>query len=90
MNDQFDDKVPALVSMFRFQFEPAQDCHVLLYPEGMVKLSGSAAEILKRVDGNTSVAEIINTLAEAFPGVELADDVRAFLTQAKDNGWINL
>lgn len=31
------DSVPMLRRGFRFQFEPAQDCHVLLYPEGMVK-----------------------------------------------------
>jgi hypothetical protein len=36
---------------FRFQWEPAQGCHVLLYPEGMVKLNQSAGEILKRCDG---------------------------------------
>lgn len=40
------DSVPALRRGFRFQFEPAQDCHVLLYPEGMVKLNDSAGEIL--------------------------------------------
>ncbi|HIE5157346.1 TPA: pyrroloquinoline quinone biosynthesis peptide chaperone PqqD, partial [Pseudomonas aeruginosa] len=45
------DSVPMLRRGFRFQFEPAQDCHVLLYPEGMVKLNDSAGEILKLVDG---------------------------------------
>ena len=33
--------------MFRLQFEPVQDCWVLLYPEGMIKLNASAAEILR-------------------------------------------
>ena len=28
---------PRLGNLFRFQWEPAQQCHVLLYPEGMVK-----------------------------------------------------
>ena len=36
---------------FRLQFEPAQGCHVLLYPEGMIKLNDSASEILQQVDG---------------------------------------
>lgn len=85
-----DNRVPALRSMFRFQWEPAQDCHVLLYPEGMVKLSVSAGEILKRVDGNRSIAGIIEDLKSAFPGAELDDDVRKFMEQANDNGWIDL
>lgn len=85
-----DERVPALSRMFRFQWEPAQECHVLLYPEGMVKLSTSAGEILKRVDGQRSVAAIIVDLKSAFPGAELDDDVRIFLEQARDNGWITL
>lgn len=48
-------KIPALRRGFRFQFEPAQQCHVLLYPEGMIKLNDSASEILKRVDGARTV-----------------------------------
>ena len=38
---------PAIARGFRLQWEPAQNAHVLLYPEGMVKLNGSAGEILK-------------------------------------------
>ncbi|MGE0485816.1 MAG: pyrroloquinoline quinone biosynthesis peptide chaperone PqqD [Gammaproteobacteria bacterium] len=77
-----------LVPMFRFQWEPAQECHVLLYPEGMVRLSGSAGEILKRVDGKRSVADIVDDLKSAFPGVDLEQDVIIFLGQARDNGWV--
>ncbi len=33
------DAVPAIARHFRFQWEPAQTAYVLLYPEGMVKLS---------------------------------------------------
>ncbi len=51
---------------FRLQWEPAQDCHVLLYPEGMVKLNGSAGEIMKRCDGERSVAAIVAELEQAF------------------------
>jgi pyrroloquinoline quinone biosynthesis protein D len=36
-----------LKPIFRLQWEPAQNAHVLLYPEGMVKLNQSAGEILK-------------------------------------------
>ena len=40
-----------IAKLFRLQWEPAQDAHVLLYPEGMVKLNQSAGEILLRCDG---------------------------------------
>lgn len=85
-----DDRVPSIAPMFRFQWEQAQECHVLLYPEGMVKLSTSAGEILKRVDGQHSVAVIIDDLKTVFPGANLGDDVLNFLEQAHDNGWINI
>ena len=52
---------------FRLQWEPVQNCHVLLYPEGMVKLNGSAGEIMKRCDGQRSVAAIVAELERAFP-----------------------
>ena len=46
------DGTPRLGHGFRFQWEPAQSCHVLLYPEGMIKLNRSAGEILARCDGS--------------------------------------
>lgn len=61
------DSVPMLRRGFRFQFEPAQDCHVLLYPEGMVKLNDSAGEILKLVDGRRDVAAIVARCASVSP-----------------------
>ncbi|MDX1712871.1 MAG: pyrroloquinoline quinone biosynthesis peptide chaperone PqqD, partial [Halomonas venusta] len=36
---------------WRLQWEAIQGCHVILYPEGMVKLSATAGAILEQVDG---------------------------------------
>jgi pyrroloquinoline quinone biosynthesis protein D len=77
-----------LVRQFRFQWEPAQKCHVLLYPEGMVQLPGSAGEIMQRVDGTRSVDDIVKELESAFPGVDLRADVIEFLEVAHGKGWI--
>lgn len=83
------DSIPALALGYRFQWEPAQDCHVLLYPEGMVKLNGPAAEILKRVnEKKQTVAELITELKQAFNGADLDDDVYQFLEEAYNNDWI--
>ena len=82
------DSVPSLAPAFRFQWEEAQECYVILYPEGMVKLSASAGEIMRRCDGSQSVTDIIDSLRAAFPGVELAGDVTKFLEVAYGNGWL--
>lgn len=79
---------PQLAHGFRMQWEAAQDCHVLLYPEGMVKLNTSAHEILSRCDGEHTVAAIINELQRAFPGAELEEEVWHFFRRADERGWI--
>lgn len=72
----------------RFQWEPAQNCFVILYPEGMVKLPGSSGEIMKRIDGAHSLNAIVSELETAFPGVDLRADVVDFLEVSHGNGWI--
>ncbi len=75
---------------FRLQWEKVQNCYVVLYPEGMVKLSDSAGEIMKRLDGETSVGEIVEQLAASFASTEnIEDDVLRFLELAYGNGWIS-
>lgn len=74
---------------YQFQWEEAQQCHVLLYPEGLIKLSGSAAEILRRCQQPTTTATLIDELNKAFAGAEgLANDVKEFLADAQQQVWI--
>lgn len=82
------DTRPAISRLFRLQWEEAQQAWVLLYPEGMVKLNPSAAEILKRCDGARTVAEIVADLEQAFNAQGLEGDVLAFLDIARKQGWI--
>ena len=79
---------PALSRLFRMQWEEAQGNYVLLYPEGMVKLSQSAAEILKRCDGRRTVSIIVDELEQAFHCDGLRGDVDDFLRVASERGWI--
>ncbi|HYA20524.1 MAG TPA: pyrroloquinoline quinone biosynthesis peptide chaperone PqqD [Burkholderiales bacterium] len=83
------DDVIELGRQFRLQWEQAQQSYVLLYPEGMVKLSQSAGEILKRIDGKLSVAAIVKNLEQSFPNANLHDDVMNFLEVAYERGWIH-
>lgn len=83
------DVVMELGRQFRLQWEQAQQAYVLLYPEGMVKLSQSAGEILKRIDGKLPIAAVVKNLEEAFPGGDLHQDVLNFLEVAYERGWIH-
>ncbi|MGB4246979.1 MAG: pyrroloquinoline quinone biosynthesis peptide chaperone PqqD [Pseudohongiellaceae bacterium] len=84
------DKALVLEKQFRFQWEPAQNTHVLLYPEGLIKLPGSAGEIMQRIDGKASAEDIVRSLEQAFPGADLQQDVIDFLEVAHDKGWIRV
>ena len=80
--------IPAVAPGFRLQWEDAQDCYVILYPEGMVKLSLSAGQIMHRCDGKASIENIIEQLTAEFPGTDLSEDVYKFLEVARANGWL--
>ncbi len=79
---------PKLSRLFRMQWEESQHAYVLLYPEGMVKLNPSAAEILRRCDGRSDVAAIVAQLQAAFAAAGLDAEVRAFIADARQRGWL--
>jgi pyrroloquinoline quinone biosynthesis protein D len=74
----------------RLQWEAAQEAHVLLYPEGMVKLNSSAGAILSRCDGVRTVVDIIADLEGTYGMTGLAADVQAFLVLALEKRWLEV
>jgi pyrroloquinoline quinone biosynthesis protein D len=82
------DSRPRIGAGFRLQWEAVQNAHVLLYPEGMVKLNQSAGEILKRCDGERTVAQIVEDLQTAFGAAGLEKDVTSFLVIARQQRWV--
>ena len=79
----------ALARHYRFQWEEAQQCYVLLFPEGMIKLNGGAGEVIKRVDGNKTADAIVQEIEAAFPDAPgLRADVIAMLELAVDKAWL--
>lgn len=82
------DVIPMIASTHRLQWEEAQDCYVILYPEGMVKLNPSSAEILKQCDGEKDVKTIVDDLQKKFSETDLEKDILNFLEVAHGNGWI--
>lgn len=80
---------PKLSRRFRLQYEEAQSRWVLLYPEGMVQLNPSAAEILKRCDGTRDIDAIVAELEAAFNAQGIAPEVRNLLEEGQRRGWID-
>ena len=73
----------------RFQWEKAQDCYVILFPEGMVKLNGSAGEVLNLVNGESTVELITSVLVKKFPDApDISKDIIGMIELALDKAWI--
>lgn len=90
MNSPFGkEDIPALAATYRLQWEEVQDCYVVLYPEGMVKLSASAGEIMKRCDGSSSIKDIIDDIQQKFQTQGIDQDIFNFVETAYDKGWIS-
>jgi pyrroloquinoline quinone biosynthesis protein D len=80
---------PKLSRRFRLQFEETQSRWVLLYPEGMVQLNPSAAEILMRCDGERTIGAIVHELEAAFNAQGIAPQVSSLLEEGQRRGWID-
>lgn len=82
------EKLIAVNDHFQLQFEKAQDCFVLLYPEGMVQLNQSAGEIMNQCDGTKNFEQIVQTLEEKFNIDNLSKDVESFFDEAFERKWV--
>ncbi|MBG6074603.1 pyrroloquinoline quinone biosynthesis peptide chaperone PqqD [Polaromonas sp. CG_9.11] len=79
---------PRLSRLYRLQYEPVQSAWVLLYPEGMVKLNDSSAEILRRCNGERSVDAMVAELEILFNAQGIAPQVTDLLQEGMRRGWI--
>ena len=82
------DARPRIAGLFRLQWEEVQKSWVLLYPEGMVKLNDSSAEILRRCNGERSIEDMVADLQILFNVKGIAPQVRELLHEGMRRGWI--
>ena len=81
--------VYAIAPHHRFQWEEAQQSFVILFPEGMVKLHGGAGEVLKRVNGKSTVGDIVTELKAAFPDADdIENDILGMFDLALGKQWL--
>ena len=78
--------VPGLPVGVKLRFDKQRDQWVILAPERLFVLDAIALEIVKRCDGEASVADIVNDLAETFaaPRDVILKDVGALLQDLAD------
>jgi pyrroloquinoline quinone biosynthesis protein D len=89
VNDQ---AAPALARGVKLRFDKAREAWVLLAPEKVLMPDQIAIEILKRCDGEATVAAIVADLAATFGADrdQVAGDVQAFLQDLADKGMLTL
>ena len=70
---------PRLVTGARLRYDEVREEHLLLVPEGAVRLNPTAVAVLELCDGERTVEEIAAALSERYTGADVADDVRELL-----------
>jgi pyrroloquinoline quinone biosynthesis protein D len=85
-----DTAVPRLPRGVRLHRDEARGGWVLLAPERILQPDAVAMEILNRVDGRSSLAEIVDNLAATFTAerARIEADVRGFLGNLADKGFV--
>jgi pyrroloquinoline quinone biosynthesis protein D len=79
---------PRLVTGARLLRDDVREEHVLLVPEGVVRLNPTAAEVLELCDGERSLDEIVTALSARYEGFDLRDDVRELVEAMGQRGLV--
>jgi pyrroloquinoline quinone biosynthesis protein D len=79
---------PRLVTGARLRYDDVREEHVLLVPEGVVRLNPSAAAVLELCDGERSVDEIVGTLSARYESSDLRDDVHGLVDGLSQRGLV--
>ena len=79
---------PRLITGARLQYDEVREEHVLLVPEGVVRLNPTAAEVLELCDGERSLDEIVGALSARYEGSDLRDDVRGLVDAMTQRGLV--
>jgi coenzyme PQQ biosynthesis protein PqqD len=79
---------PRLATGTRLQYDDVRDEHVVLVPEGVVRLNATAAQVLELCDGERSLDEIVDTLAARYKGADLGNDVRGLVDAMAEKGLV--
>jgi pyrroloquinoline quinone biosynthesis protein D len=82
---------PRLSPKARLRWDNVEKRHMLVFPEAALLLNETAAAILKLCDGERTVEQIVDALAQQFVGADrqmIADEVTELLTRLRTRGLL--
>jgi pyrroloquinoline quinone biosynthesis protein D len=79
---------PRLVTGARLRYDEVREEHVLLIPEGAVRLNPTAAEVLELCDGERSLDAIVGELSARYDGADVRDDVQGLVDAMAQRGLV--
>ena len=79
---------PRLVTGARLRYDEVREEHVLLIPEGAVRLNPSAAEVLGLCDGERSLDDIVGALSARYEGADVRDDILELVDAMAQRGLV--
>jgi pyrroloquinoline quinone biosynthesis protein D len=79
---------PRLVTGARLRYDEVRKEHVLLVPEGVVRLNPTAAQVLELCDGERSLDDIVGALSARYDGADLGDDVQELVDAMAQRGLV--
>ena len=79
---------PRLATGARLRYDEVREEHLLLVPEGVVRLNATAAEVLGLCDGERSLDDIAGVLSARYDGADLRDDVLELVDAMAQKGLV--
>jgi pyrroloquinoline quinone biosynthesis protein D len=79
---------PRLVTGARLRYDEVREEHLLLIPEGAVRLNPTAADVLGLCDGERSLDSIVAALSARYAGADLRDDVLELIDAMVQQGLV--
>ncbi|WP_369393119.1 pyrroloquinoline quinone biosynthesis peptide chaperone PqqD [Streptomyces sp. CG1] len=80
---------PVLARGVVLRYDPVRGADLLLLPERVVVLDGSAGDVLRLCDGVRDVPGVVTELAvRHHPGAPVAVEIPEFLDRLRKEGWL--
>ena len=79
---------PRLATGARLRYDEVREEHLLLIPEGAVRLNPTAAEVLGLCDGERSLDDIVGALSARYEGADLRDDIVELVDAMAQKGLV--
>jgi pyrroloquinoline quinone biosynthesis protein D len=79
---------PRLVTGARLRYDEVREEHLLLIPEGAVRLNPTAAEVLELCDGERSLDDIVGAVSARYEGADVRVDVVELVDAMAQRGLV--